>query len=85
MIELVPANPNAVAIQPIEVMLLTVPQVAATLQVSRRTVENLLASGQLPSVPIGRSRRVFSDTLREFARVGVDEIKKASDDEDAAR
>lgn len=83
MIELVP-NKNVVAVKPIEVLLLNIEQVAAALQVSRRTVENLIASGQLPSVPIGRSRRVFSDTLREFARTGVAEIKKANEETETA-
>lgn len=87
MLELVPQPANTVAIAPIEIQLFTIKQTAQVLQVSERTIFNLLASGQLRSVKIGGSRRVFSDDLTAFARVGVDEIKKASegDGEDAAR
>jgi excisionase family DNA binding protein len=86
LIELVPQPANAVVVAPIEIQLYTVRQTAQVLQVSERTIFNLLASGQLRSVKIGGSRRVFSDDLKEFARVGVDAIKKASEgeDEDAA-
>jgi excisionase family DNA binding protein len=87
MIELVPQPANAVVVAPIEIQLFTIKQTAQVLQVSERTIFNLLSSGQLRSVKIGGSRRVFSDDLKEFARVGVDEITKASegDGEDAAR
>jgi len=34
--------------------------------VSTRAVERLLASGDLPSVLIGRSRRVRAEDLRQF-------------------
>ena len=68
-------NPNADA-APIPVLLFTIPQVAHALQVSTRTVENLIGSGQLPSVTIGKSRRVMSDDLQAFARRGVPEITK---------
>jgi excisionase family DNA binding protein len=87
MLELVLQPANAVAVKPIEVLLITTKQAAEFLQISERTVHSLIASKQLPSVNIGKSRRIFTDDLRNFARVGVNEIKKASegDDEDAAR
>src|ERR1700752_1715242 len=59
------------------VLLLTIEDVAASLQVSRRTIDSLLASGQLPSVNIGRSRRITTEALREFASKGVNEVVKA--------
>jgi excisionase family DNA binding protein len=41
-------------------------EVAAALKVSQRTAERLIASGELPSVLIGRSRRVTGEDLKEF-------------------
>jgi excisionase family DNA binding protein len=58
-------------------LLFTVDQVAESLQVSRRTVESLISSGQLRSVTIGRSRRVSQDDLVAFASRGTDEIIKS--------
>lgn len=58
-------------------VLLTINDVASVLRVSRRTAEYLISSGQLRSVPIGRSRRVTQDDLREFASRGTAEIVKA--------
>ena len=53
--------------------LLTVEDVKDRLSVSRATVYNLLHAGALPSVTIGRSRRVRqSDVARFIAREGVD-------------
>ncbi|HEY2466706.1 MAG TPA: helix-turn-helix domain-containing protein [Terracidiphilus sp.] len=49
---------------------------AEALQISERTVFNLLASGQLPSVKIGGSRRIFTDDLKALARSGA-EIQRA--------
>ena len=68
-------NPNAGA-APIEVLLLTVPQAAQALQLSTRTIENLIASGQLKSLKVGGTRRIFSDDLRDFARVGAEVIER---------
>jgi excisionase family DNA binding protein len=48
------------------VSLLTLPEVAAHLRVSRRTVERLTASGQLRVVPIGRRRLVTTRELAAF-------------------
>jgi excisionase family DNA binding protein len=41
-------------------------EVADVLRVSERSVERLLASGDLPSVRIGRSRRIRGEDLQEF-------------------
>lgn len=48
--------------------LLTVPQVAATLGVSRVTVYGLFKEGQLASLKIGKSRRVPSAAVDAFIR-----------------
>jgi excisionase family DNA binding protein len=49
-----------VVVQP---LLLTVPEVAESLRVCRRTVYNLMASAGLPWVLVGGSRRVCLDSL----------------------
>lgn len=67
---------TAAVIEPIQILLLTTKQTAEALQVSERTVVNLIASGQLPSVKVGGARRVSSDDLRAFAKAGVQEIAK---------
>ena len=46
--------------------LLTVPDVAAHLSVSPRTVKRVLARGDLPVVRVGRLVRVREDNLRRF-------------------
>ena len=46
--------------------LLTITQVMHRLGVSRATVYRLLASGELPSIALGRSRRVREVALLEF-------------------
>lgn len=48
------------------VKLLTVPQVAETCELHVRTINKLIASGELPSVKIGKSRRIPESSLREF-------------------
>ena len=57
-------KPNPVPVH--ERHLLTIPDVAALLSVSVGQVERLVATGQLPSVLIGRSRRVRNEDLRAF-------------------
>jgi excisionase family DNA binding protein len=42
---------------------LTLDQVAAEYQLSRRTIERLVAAGVLPSVRLGRSVRIPADAL----------------------
>ncbi|MBI2304632.1 MAG: helix-turn-helix domain-containing protein [Chloroflexi bacterium] len=46
--------------------LLKVEEVMARLQISRPVVYRLLQSGELPSLKIGRSRRVSEAALEEF-------------------
>ncbi len=47
-------------------ILLTPEEVAKRLSVGRTTVYELIGSGQLESVTIGRSRRIPTDALHEF-------------------
>lgn len=47
-------------------LLLTVPQVAEQLNTSRRFVDSLIATGDLPSIKIGAARRVQRDVLLKF-------------------
>ncbi|MEE4594113.1 helix-turn-helix domain-containing protein [Streptomyces sp. DSM 41524] len=46
--------------------LLTVPEVMARLKVGRSTVYDLIRSRRLPSITIGRARRVPAAALRDF-------------------
>ena len=46
--------------------LLTIPEVAARLHLSRGTVNRYVQSGVLPSVRVGRSRRVSRRQLSSF-------------------
>jgi excisionase family DNA binding protein len=47
-------------------LLLTVEQTAAELHIARRRVFELIRNGQLPSVKIGKSRRIRSSDLAEY-------------------
>jgi excisionase family DNA binding protein len=47
-------------------LLLTKPEVGYALRLSTRSVENLLAAGELPGVKIGRSIRVRPADLEAF-------------------
>ena len=51
-----------------ERVLLTVEEVAEALHVGRTKVFDLIATGQLESVQIGRLRRVHVDAVRDFAK-----------------
>ncbi len=51
-----------------EQLLLTVPQAADRLAVSRSMLYQLMASGALPSVHVGRSRRIPADALAAFVQ-----------------
>jgi len=57
------AHPAPVASDP---MLLTVVQAASALNVSERTIENLICRGELVSLRIGRCRRVTRDAVAAF-------------------
>ncbi len=46
--------------------LLTIQEVCRDLHLSRSTLHELIRDGELASVKIGRSRRVRSDSIREF-------------------
>ena len=50
--------------------MLTVEQVAAVLNVSRKTVYELVASGELPAVHVGRLVRISEADLLEYMRLG---------------
>lgn len=50
----------------------TIDEVASVLRVSTRTVENLIASGEMPPpVRVGRQRRWHSETLEAFVHGSV--------------
>ncbi|MFI2027174.1 helix-turn-helix domain-containing protein [Streptomyces buecherae] len=46
--------------------LLTIPEVMARLRLGRSTVYDLIRSRRLPSLTIGRARRVPARALRDF-------------------
>jgi excisionase family DNA binding protein len=46
--------------------LLTIPEVSKKLRLSRASVYVLLSSGTLPSVKLGRSRRIIARDLADF-------------------
>jgi excisionase family DNA binding protein len=48
--------------------LLTVPEAAARLRLSRTATYELVLAGKLPSLKIGKARRVREDQLDEFIR-----------------
>lgn len=60
-----------IEIAPLERTLLTIPEAAAALGVSDRTVYSLHYSGSLQTVKIGGSRRVHVDEIARFAREGA--------------
>ncbi len=47
-------------------LLLTCTQAAAVLSLSRATVQRLVASGELPSVTVGRARRIPVSDLQAY-------------------
>lgn len=47
-------------------VMFTVPQVCRVMQMSRSKVYALIASGEIPSVSIGRSRRVPASRLQAY-------------------
>jgi excisionase family DNA binding protein len=52
---------------PIECLLVTTKQAAQALQISERTVANLIKSGRLHSTKIGAARRIDLADLRRLA------------------
>lgn len=55
---------------PVQKLLLTVPEVGCVLAISRTKVYELLESGSLPSVYIGRSRRIRVSDVEAFVAGG---------------
>ena len=51
--------------------LLTVREVADRLRIGIRTVEKAIATGELPSIKIGRRRLVTEDGLEQFVRLAA--------------
>jgi excisionase family DNA binding protein len=66
-----PAVLNAEPGQALE--LLTVPQVMARLQLGRSAVYDLLRSGQLASITLGRARRIPAHALTDFIRTRLEQ------------
>jgi excisionase family DNA binding protein len=56
-----------------DTLLLKPDEAAAELRLSRATVYQLLASGRLRSVAVGRARRIPREALREFVEQLVGE------------
>jgi excisionase family DNA binding protein len=52
---------------------LTVPEVMEALRISRFKVYDLIRSNELPSIKIGRSRRVPVDSVRAYLRDRLEE------------
>ncbi|MFH8555787.1 helix-turn-helix domain-containing protein [Streptomyces celluloflavus] len=53
--------------------LLTVPEVMALLKLGRSTVYDLIRSRRLPSITIGRSRRIPAPAVRTFITNCIEE------------
>ncbi|MDQ0939850.1 helix-turn-helix domain-containing protein [Streptomyces sp. V1I1] len=53
--------------------LLAVPQFMAHLQLGRSAVYDLLRSGQLASITLGRARRIPTDSLTDFIRTRLEQ------------
>jgi excisionase family DNA binding protein len=51
-----------------EILLLTVPEAAKRLSLSRSKVYELIAAGVIESVTIGRARRISSAAMARFIR-----------------
>ncbi|WP_066953948.1 helix-turn-helix domain-containing protein [Streptomyces lushanensis] len=53
--------------------LLTVPQVMERLQLGRTAVYDLIRTRQLPSLTLGRARRIPTHALTDFIRTHLDQ------------
>ncbi|MEU3187725.1 helix-turn-helix domain-containing protein [Streptomyces sp. NPDC006923] len=53
--------------------LLTVPQVMARLQLGRSAVYDLLRTGQLASITLGRARRIPTHALTDFIHARLEQ------------
>jgi excisionase family DNA binding protein len=56
---------------PNKALLVTVPQAALALQVSQRTIFNLISKGMLESIQIGGTRRINMEVLKLVASMGT--------------
>lgn len=65
------AVPHAEAVPVLD--LLTVPQVMARLQLGRSAVYDLLRTGQLASITLGRARRIPAHALTEFIHARLEQ------------
>ncbi|MEV7238967.1 helix-turn-helix domain-containing protein [Streptomyces sp. NPDC051020] len=66
--------PTVLRTEPAPVLdLLTVPQVMARLQLGRSAVYDLLRSGQLASITLGRARRIPTHALTDFIRTRLEQ------------
>ncbi|NYV74861.1 helix-turn-helix domain-containing protein [Streptomyces sp. UH6] len=52
---------------------LTIPEVMASLRLSRSKVYDLIRSRQLASFTVGRARRVTPESLRDFIQAQIEE------------
>jgi excisionase family DNA binding protein len=60
-------------------LLVTVPEAAAALSVSRATIYELLASGELESVRLGRSRKIPVAALEAYvARLRKEALERSA-------
>jgi excisionase family DNA binding protein len=58
-------------------MLLTAEETAAELRIARRRIFEMIADGTLPSVKIGKSRRITRTALEEYVK-GLETRKPAA-------
>ena len=73
-VERITWGPSAKAVIGQPTLLLTVEETARELRIARRRVFAMIQDGRLPSVKIGRSRRVRSTDLAEYvAGLGGDD------------
>jgi excisionase family DNA binding protein len=50
--------------------LMTIPEVARVMNTSERFVEQRVATGELPSVKLGKLRRLHREVIEEFMKFG---------------
>jgi excisionase family DNA binding protein len=60
--------------------MLTVPEVAAQLRVTKMTVYRLCHSGDLPHIRVGRGFRIFDRALHRFLLAGGSDPSQFEDD-----
>ena len=60
------AGPETASVRSVGAKLLTVRQVAQVLALGRTTIYQLIATGELETIHVGRSCRIAADTLDDF-------------------